>query len=171
SPPHNWRMRELRLAFRALRRQPGFAAVAIATLALGIGATAAIFSVVDAVLLRPLPFPDADRIYVLRERAPNFPNPISLSVLNFPDIRDQTSSFGRVGVVRNLTMILTGGGEPLRLDAKMITADVFDTLQVSPQLGRRFTGDDARPGAAAVAIVSHYLWQSRLGGAADALGR
>ena len=90
-------MRDLRLAFRALRRQPGFSVVAIATLTLGIGATTAMFTVVDAVLLRPLPFPDAGRIVVLREQAPEFPNPISLSVLNFPDLRDQSSSFTRVG--------------------------------------------------------------------------
>jgi putative ABC transport system permease protein len=162
-------MRELRLAFRALRRQPGFSLVAIATLTLGIGATTAIFTVFDAVLLRPLPFPDAGRIVVLREQAPSFPTPISLSVLNFPDLRDQASSYARVGAFRNLTTILTGG-EPVRVDAKMVTADVFDTLQVTPALGRAFTADDDRAGAAAVAIVSDYLWKSRLGGSSSALG-
>jgi putative ABC transport system permease protein len=163
-------MRDLRLAFRALRRQPGFSIVAIVTLALGIGATTAIFTVVDAVLLRPLPFADPGRIVVLREQAPNFPTPISLSVLNFPDLRDRASSYARVGAFRNLTMILTGG-EPWRVDVKMVTADVFDTLQVKPALGRAFTAEDDRAGAAAVAIVSDYLWKSRLGGTPDALGK
>jgi predicted permease len=106
----------------------------------------------------------------LRERAPNFPNPISLSVLNFPDVRDQASTLLRVGAVRNVTMVLTGGGEPERVDAKMLTADVLDTLQVSPGLGRAFSAEDDRAGAAAVAIVSHALWTRRLGGNAAALG-
>ena len=118
-------MRDLRFAARALWRQPGFTAVAILTLALGIGATTAIFTVVDTVLLRPLPFPDAGRIVLLRERAPNFPNPISLSVLNYPDVRDQASKMGRIGAFRNLTMILTGGGEPVRLDAKMLSCLLY----------------------------------------------
>jgi len=164
-------MRDLRFAARALWRQPGFTAVAILTLALGIGATTAIFTVVDTVLLRPLPFPDAGRIVLLRERAPNFPNPISLSVLNYPDVRDQASKMGRIGAFRNLTMILTGGGEPVRLDAKMLSADVFDTLGVSPALGRAFGADDDKAGATPVAIVSDYLWKSRFGGASDVLGK
>jgi predicted permease len=164
-------MREFRHAFRALRRQPGFSIVAIATLTLGIGATTAIFSVFDAVLLRPLPFPESRQLYVIREQAPNFRNPISLSVLNYPDLRDQVSSFRRVGAFRSLTMILTGGGEPVRLDAKMLSADVFDTLQVAPALGRAFGPGDDRAGAAAVAIVSDYLWKSRLGASPDVLGR
>jgi putative ABC transport system permease protein len=164
-------MRELRLAFRALRRQAGFSFVALATLTLGIGATTAIFSVVDTVLLRPLPFGDPARVVAVRERAPSFPNPISLSVLNFPDLRDQAASFTRVGAVRSFTLILTGGGEPLRLDAKMMSADLLETLRVEPSLGRAFRAEDDAPGAAAVALVSDSLWKSRLNGSPDALGK
>jgi hypothetical protein len=158
-----------RLAFRSLRRQPGFSLIAVLTLALGIGATTAIFTVVDAVLLRPLPFPEADRVVVLQERAPKFPNPISLSVLNFPDLRDQARSFEAVGAWRNVTMNLTGGDEPVRLTAKMLSADVLTTLRTSPMIGRAFTSDDDKAGAEPVAIVSYALWQSRLGGATSIL--
>lgn len=158
-----------RLAFRSLRRQPGFSLIAVLTLALGIGATTAIFTVVDAVLLRPLPFADADRVVVLQERAPKFPNPISLSVLNFPDLRDQAKSFEAVGAWRNVTMNLTGGDEPVRLTAKMLSADVLSTLRTSPMMGRAFTSDDDKAGAEPVAIVSYALWQSRLGGTSNIL--
>src|SRR5262245_31788664 len=129
-------MSDLRLALRSLIRQPGFTLVAILTLGLGIGATTAIFTVVDAVILQPLPYPDSNRVVVLQSRNPGFPNPISLSVLNYPDIRDQATSFARVGVVRNVTMNLTGTDEPVRIPAKMLSADVFDTLQIAPLAGR-----------------------------------
>jgi putative ABC transport system permease protein len=161
----------MRYPIRSLLRQPGFTFVAILTLALGIGANTAIFSVVDAVVLRPLPYPEADRVLVLMERAPKFPNPISLSVLNFPDVRNQAHSYGSVGVVRNVTMNLTGGEEPLRVNAKMITADVLTTLRVPPALGRNFTSQEDHAGAAPVAIISYGLWQSRFGGSRDVVGR
>ncbi|MEZ5316369.1 MAG: ABC transporter permease [Vicinamibacterales bacterium] len=161
----------LRLAIRSLRRQPGFTLVAVLTLALGIGATSAIYTVVDAVLLRPLPFPDAGRLVILQERAPSFPNPISLSVLNFPDLRDRAESVERVGAWRTFTVNLTGTEDPVRLAAKMITADVLTTLRVPPLLGRAFSADDDRAGAPAVALVSEDLWRTRLGGDDDVVGR
>src|SRR6187551_3184044 len=105
-------MSHLAHAFRSLLRQPGFTIVAVLTLGLGIGASTAIFTVVDAVVLQPLPFPDSNRVVVVQESAPRFPAPISLSVLNYPDLRDQATSFGRIGVVRSLTMNLTGTDEP-----------------------------------------------------------
>lgn len=125
-------MSDVRLALRSLIRQPGFSLIAILTLGLGIGATTAIFTVVDAVILQPLPYPYSDRVVVLQTKNPSYPNPISLSVLNYPDLRDQTTSFNRVGVMRNLTMNLTGTDEPVRIPAKMLSAEVFDTLQVAP---------------------------------------
>lgn len=157
-------MSDLRLAVRSLIRQPGFSLVAILTLGLGIGATTAIFTVVDAVILQPLPYPDSDRVVVLQTKNPSYPNPISLSVLNYPDLRDQTTSFNRVGVVRNLTMNLTGTDEPVRIPAKMLSADVFDTLQVAPLHGRTFGADDDRAGAEPVAVISYGLWQSKFAG-------
>jgi putative ABC transport system permease protein len=158
-------MSDLRLAFRSLIRQPGFSLVAILTLGLGIGATTAIFTVVDAVILQPLPYPDSDRVVVLQTKNPSYPAPISLSVLNYPDLRDQTTSFTRVGVMRNLPMNLTGADEPVRIPAKMLSADVFDTLQVAPIKGRTFSADDDKAGAAAVAVISYGLWQSKFAGA------
>jgi putative ABC transport system permease protein len=161
----------MRYALRSLLRQPGFTFVAVLTLALGIGASTAIFSVVDAVVLRPLPYPDADRVVTVMERAPKFPNPISLSVLNFPDVRNQSRSFESVGAARNLTMNLTGSDEPIRVNAKMITADMLEILRVPPILGRNFTREEDRAGAAPVAIISYGLWQSRFGGSPGVLGR
>lgn len=162
-------MSDFRFALRSLLRQPGFAIVAILTLGLGIGATTAIFTVVDAVILQPLPYPDSDRVVVLQSRNPSFPAPISLSVLNYPDLRDQTTSFARVGVVRNLTMNLTGTDEPVRIPAKMLSADVFDTLQVVPIAGRVFNREEDAAGAPPVAVISHSLWQTRLSGAASVI--
>lgn len=159
----------LRHALRGLIRQPGFSLVAILTLALGIGATTSIFTVVDAVMLQPLPYPDSDRLVVVQTRAPAFPNPISLSVLNYPDVRDQATTIGRLGVFRSLTMNLTGTEEPTRIPAKRISADLLDTLQVPPALGRGFTEQDDRAGAEAVAIVSHGFWQTTLGGRPNVL--
>ena len=162
-------MRDLGHALRSLLRQPGFSTVAVLTLGLGIGASTAIFTVVDAVVLQPLPYPDSNRVVVLQESAPNFPNPISLSVLNYPDLRDQSTSFGRVGVVRNLTMNLTGTDEPIRIPAKMMSADVLESLQVQPLKGRGFSADDDKAGATPVALISYALWQGKLGGAEDVL--
>lgn len=143
--------------------------VAVLTLALGIGATTAIFTVVDAVLLRPLPFADADRVVVLQERTPRFPTPISLGVLNYPDLRDQARSFESVGAWRNVTMNYTGSDEPLRLTGKMISADVLSLLRVQPVMGRAFSPTDDKVGAAAVALVSYEFWQTRLGGTSEVL--
>jgi putative ABC transport system permease protein len=164
-------MSHLGHAFRSLLRQPGFSIVAVLTLGLGIGASTAIFTVVDAVVLQPLPYPDSDRVVVVQTTAPRFPNPISLSVLNYPDLSDQATSFGRIGVVRNLTMNLTGTDEPIRIPAKMMSADVLESLKVQPIKGRAFSPDDDKAGAAPVALISYALWQGKLGGAADVLDR
>lgn len=160
-----------RQAFRSLAWQPGFSMIAILTLALGIGATTSMYTVLDAVILQPLPYPESDRLVVVQTRSPQFPNPISLSVLNYPDVRDQLTTVGRLGVVRTITMNLTGTDEPARIPAKMISADVLDTLRVPPLMGRAFTAEDDKAGAPAVALVSHGFWQTRLGGAADVVGR
>ena len=162
-------MTHLRQAIRSLIAQPGFSLTAIITLALGIGATAAIFTVFDAVMLQPLPFPDADRVVLVMERAPKFPNPISLSVLNFPDVRDQATGFERIGVVRSFTMNLTGAAEPVRVNAKMLSSDVLTSLKVPPLVGREFNADDDKAGAPAVALISYSLWQTKFGGSPDVL--
>src|SRR5512135_1647183 len=111
-------LQDLRYALRRLRNSPGFATVAVVTLALGIGANTAIFSVVNAVLLRPLPYRDPSRLVLLQERAPSFPR-LSVSYQNFVDWRDQSRSFAGVAGIRNAAMTLTGTGEPERLVGQM----------------------------------------------------
>src|SRR6478735_6072046 len=159
-------MRDLRQAVRALLGQPGFAAVAILTIALGVGASSAIFSVVDAVMLRPLPFADADRVVMINERAPQFPL-LSLSAENFRDVCSQASSFQACGAFRNTTFNLSGGTEPQRVIGKMITANLLPMLGVSPVIGRSFTASEDAPGGEHVVMLSYGLWTSRFGARSD----
>ncbi len=163
-------IQDVRFAGRRLRKGIGFAAVAVITLALGIGANAAIFSVVNAVLLRPLPYRDPGRLVLLSETTPEFPV-FSVSYLNYKDWRDQSRSFEAVGAVRNAAMTLTGSSEPERLPAQMATADLLGLLGVQPSLGRGFTAAEDRSGASGVALISYGLWQRRFGGSAQILGQ
>ncbi len=164
-------MSELRHALRVLLARPGFSTVAILTLALGIGANTAIFTIVNAVLLRPLPFVEPDRLMLIVERNGPFLTTITTSWQNYADWRDQSQSFERFGAFRNLTMTLSGGSEPERLPAKMLSSAVLPGLGVSPIVGRPFTAEDDSAGAPGVAILSDSLWRRRFGGSADALGR
>jgi putative ABC transport system permease protein len=161
---------DLRYAWRLLASRPGFALVAILTLALGIGANTAIFTVVNAVLLRPLPYQDPDRLVLLVERTAAFPT-ITTSWENYQDWRDQSHSFAAVAALRTLTMTLTGVATPERVPAKMVTASLLPTLGIAPQIGRTFSKNDDKPGAAGVALVSDALWQRRFGGSTDVIGR
>src|SRR3954454_5815505 len=115
-------IRDLRLAVRALGKQPGFTAVAVLTIALGVGANSAIFTVVDAVMLRPLPFRDADRVVMINEHTPQFPV-LSLSAENFRDVCREARSLKACGAFRNFTANMSGAAEPERVTAKMIGAD------------------------------------------------
>src|SRR3954462_2446884 len=155
-------MTDLFLAWRALRKQPGFASVAILTVALGVGANSAIFSVVDAVMLRPLPFRDADRVVVINEHTPQFPI-LSLSAENFRDVCAQAQSFEACGAFRNTTFNLSGGTEPQRVMGKMISANVLPMLGVSPVIGRAFTAGEDAPGGEHVVLLGYGLWTSRFG--------
>jgi len=121
---------DLRFSLRLLRKNPSFAAVAIATLALGIGANTAIFSVVNAVLLRPLPFRNPDSLCLLTERMPTIPT-LGPSWQNFQDWRDQAQSFERIAAARNATFTLSDAGEPERLAGQMASADLFPLLGVN----------------------------------------
>src|SRR5215217_3549260 len=134
-------MRDIRYAIRVLLARPGFSAVAILTLALGIGANTAIFTVVNAVLLRPLPFREPDRIVMLLERTTQFPT-VTTSWQNYADWRDRSQSFEAVAAMRSLTMTLTGEGEPDRLPARMVSATLLPMLGVAPAVGRTFVADD-----------------------------
>ena len=163
-------MRELRVAFRSLIKQPWFAAVAILTIALGVGANSAIFSVVDAVILRPLPFADPDRVVMINERTSQFPT-ISVSAENFRDVCAQASSFETCGAFRNSTFNVSDGVEPQRTAGKMLTANVLGMLGVSPIVGRTFTPAEDKPGAESVALLSYGLWKSRFGGNPSVVGQ
>src|SRR3954468_2108451 len=156
---------DFKLALRALRKQPGFTTIATLTVALGVGANAAIFTVVDAVMLRPLPFRDADRVVLINEHTPQFPV-LSLSAENFCDVCRDARSLKACGAFRNFTANMSGGPEPERVTAKMIGADILPMLGISPVIGRGFTADEDTPGGEAVAILSGELWMARFGGRA-----
>jgi putative ABC transport system permease protein len=166
----NQQMRDLRYALRVLATRPGFSTVAIVTLALGIGANTAIFTVVNAVLLRPLPFRDPGRLMLLVERTSQFPT-LTTSWQNYQDWRDQSRSFDAVAAVRGVTMTMTGDAEPERVQAKMATVSLLPTLGVAPAIGRGFVPEDDRAGATGVALLSDALWHRRFGGARDVVGR
>src|SRR5437762_9147989 len=166
-------LQDLRYAVRMLGRSPGFTAVAVATLALGIGANTAIFSLVDAVLLRPLPIPEANRIVTLGEagRGEDARHASSTSYLNFLDWKAQSRSFEAMTIFNGWQPALTGSGEAERLPAAFVTSEVFDVLRVRPALGRAMRPEENRADAPTVAVVSHGFWQRRMGGGADAVGR
>jgi len=161
---------DLTYALRTLRNNPGFAAVTILTLALGIGANTAIFSVINAVLLRPLPFATPDQICLVSERLPSFPV-LGPSYQNFQDFRDRAKSFSAMSATRITTLTLTGSGEPERLPAQMISASMFPLLGKSARLGRTFTPEEDRAGGAPVVVVSYGFWRRHFAASPDALGK
>jgi len=161
---------DFRYAYRRLRLTPGFTFIAIITLALGIGANSAIFTVINAVLLRALPFRDPGKLVLLSESIPQFPI-LSVSYLNYVDWRNQSHSFTEVSAVRNFNMTLTGSGDPERLPAQMANANLFQMLGVQPSRGRSFSAEEDKAGSAGVAMISHGLWHRRFGGADSVLGQ
>jgi putative ABC transport system permease protein len=161
---------DLRYALRSIRKNPGFTAVAVLTLALGIGANTAIFSVVNAVLLRPLPFRDPASLCLLTERMPTIPV-LGPSYLNFEDWRAQNRSFENMAAVRNTTLTLTGAGEPERVQGQMASASLFPLLGIAAHQGHTFLPAEDRAGAPPVVLLSYGFWQSRFGGAEDTVGR
>lgn len=156
-------LQDLRYALRMLAKNPGFAIVAVLALTLGIGADTAIFSVVNSVLLRPLPYDESDRLVFLNERSPVI-EVMSVAYPNFLDWRDQNDVFENIGVFRRQNYTLTGSGEPERLIGGMISADLFDALRVKAAFGRVFINDEDKPGSSPVAVLSHALWQRKFGG-------
>jgi putative ABC transport system permease protein len=156
-------IRDLRFGARMLMKNSGFTLIAALTLALGIGANTAIFSVVNAVLLRPLPYEEADRLVFLTERSPQNED-MTLSYPDFADWRAQNRVFEHIGVHNAGDYNLTGGGEPERLRAGRASADLFSALRVRAALGRLFTNEEDKPGAPHVVVLSHMLWQRRFGG-------
>jgi putative ABC transport system permease protein len=157
-------MKDVRYGIRMLTRNPAFTAVAVIALALGIGANAAIFSVVNAVLLRPLPFADPDRLMVLREtKLPQFPE-FSVAPANFMEWQKQNTVFERMAAFQNSAYNLIGVGEPERLQGMRVSDGFLAMLGVQPARGRDFLPEEDQPGHNQVVIISDGLWQRRFGG-------
>ena len=163
---------ELRVATRALLKRPAYAAVAAFTLALGVGANVAIFTVVNAVLIRPLPYPDSDRIVEIRHHMPGLGMPNVQSSVGLIDKYQQSArAITRMAGYDLRLLNLTGSGSPERVRAVAVTPELFDVLATRPALGRPFLHSDARQGTTTVAILSHAIWQSRFGADPRVVGR
>src|SRR5207244_2386142 len=155
---------------RMLMKHPGFSAIAVLTVALGIGANTAIFSVVNAVLLRPLPYPEADRLTLLNESSEQIPD-MSISMANFNDWRAQNSVFESMLAYQGDSAVFTGKGVPEHLRLRRITAGFTPTMRVEPILGRTLNPDDDKVGAARVAILGEGFWERRFGRDQSVLGQ
>jgi len=162
---------DLRLAIRQLAGAPAFALVAIVTLALGIGANTAIFSVVDAVLLRELPYPGANRLVSIQERNPENGANISVTVPSYVELEKRVQSFDDVGAYVFGTFNVTGSSEPERLSGAVITPSLLTTIGVQPLLGRLFTTEEGLPGRDNTVILSYELWRTRFAGDNNVLGK
>ncbi len=164
-------VRDMRYSLRLLARSPGFAVTAVLTLAIGIGATTAIFTVVNRALLQALPVPDAGQVVALNNTAPNRTFP-TFSYPNYADIRDRTRAFSGLIAYRYAPLSVSAGGVNERLWGFLVTGNYFEVLGVRPALGRLIgPSDDQARGAHPVAVVSYRYWQQRLGAAADIAGR
>ncbi|MFZ0808790.1 MAG: ADOP family duplicated permease, partial [Candidatus Sulfotelmatobacter sp.] len=161
---------DLRYGLRMLVKSPAFTVVAVATLALGIGANTALFSVINGVLLSPLPFPQPDQLVTLHENKPNFEGG-SVSYPNFRDWRKDNHSFSSLALARTYAFSLTGAGEAEQVSGEFISSDFFSVLGVKPVIGRTFTEDEEPVGAGPVALISEGLWQRKFSSAPDILGR
>jgi putative ABC transport system permease protein len=162
-------MNDIKFASRQLVKNPGFTAIAVLTLALGIGACTAIFSVVNCVLLRPLAYPQSDRLVVVKEtKLPRFPE-FAVAPANYLDWRAQASGFNQLAALSDAYFNLTGMGEPVRVHARRATPNYFTTLRTRPMLGRDFT--EAEVAARAnVALLTYGFWVRQFGGRPDVVG-
>jgi predicted permease len=159
---------DVRYGLWMLRRNPGFACVAVLTLSLGIGANTAIFSVVNAVFLKPLPYPDPQRLAWITE----FVHEAEMNgAADYIHFQERSKTFDHLGAFSSGQIYLTGRGEPVRLDSVRAPATRFPALGVAPQLGRAFTPEEDRPGGPPVVILSHALWQRRFGGDPSVTGQ
>ncbi len=164
---------DIRYALRMIAKQPGFAALAILAFALGIGANVAIFSVINAVLLRPLPYPNSERLINIRESTNKFPSG-SVSYPNYLDWRAGQKSFTDLALFRRESCNLSsvkGGTAPERIASGRVSANFLTVLGVAPQLGRDFTEADDVPHGPKVALISDKMWRKRFGASREVLGQ
>ena len=162
-------VRDLQFSLRQLRKSKVFTVVAVVTLALGIGCNTAIFSVFYSVLLRPLPFPEPDRVVIVSERATQFPI-LSVSWQNLRDWETQSTSFQEFGATRIFTSALTGNGEPEQIPSQMISGNLLHLLGVNVIAGRSIQAADDQPASPAVVLLGYGLWQRKYGGSQDIIG-
>ena len=163
-------MQDVRYAIRMLAKNPGFTIIAVLTLALGIGANTAIFSVVNGALLRPLPYPEPDRLVALSEKTANFESS-SISYPNFLDWQRHNTSFSAMAAYRQDDLSLTGSGETERVRVGMVSHGFFEILGIRPVLGRLFAAEEDRLGTGRVAIIAGGLWQRKFGSSPDIIGK
>jgi putative ABC transport system permease protein len=161
---------DIRYGARMLLKNPGVTIIVIIALALGIGANTAIFSVVNAVLLRPLPYHESDRLVFLNEKSPVL-DEMSISYPNFTDWRNHNQSFEKMGVYNRASYNLTGVGEAERIVTGQVSADLFSVLRVNALHGRVFTNEEDKPGGSPVVVLSYPLWQRRFGGQTSILNQ
>jgi predicted permease len=162
-------LRDLRFGSRVFIKSPGFTAVAVLTLALGVGATTGMFSIISGVLLRPLPFKDPDRLVLIKESIPRIsPEPALMPAPDVLSFQQETKEFDGVGGYVETQMDLTGMGSPVRIDLARLTWNTFPVLGISPMLGRTFYENEDQP-ASYVAVLSYNCWRQRFGGSPDVL--
>src|SRR5215510_5109315 len=165
-------LQDLRFGARMLMKQPGFTLIAVLTLALGIGANTAIFSVVNSTLLRPLPYSEPDRLVQVWETKPRANRWADwVSYPDFRDWRERNTVFDEIGACRTWTFNLTGGDSPESLPGAYVSASLFTVLDVKPILGRTFLDEEDRPSANRVAMISHGLWRRRFGADPALIGK
>ena len=161
---------DIRFALRSLRKNMGFTLVAVATLTLGIGANTAIFTLVNSIVLEPLPFEHSDRLVSLWHTYPNLAR-ASVSPPNYVDYTKETEVFEEVAALTGANFTVTSDAEPFRVNALRVTANMFKMLRSQPLMGRTFVPDEGVPGANRVAVLGYGLWQNRYGGDQDIVGR
>ncbi len=161
---------DIRFALRTTRREPGFTAVAVLTLALGLGANVAIFSFVDGVLLKPVEFGEPDRLVMLWEKPPGGGRN-GISAANLIDWRKDNNTFEGIAGLSGKSFTMTGSGEPQQLRAQTVSANYFDLMRVTPALGRTFAAGEDEPGKDQVLVLSHRAWQTRFGSDPAIVGR
>lgn len=163
---------DFRFAARMLVKSPGFAVIAVLCVAIGIGANTAIFSIVNAILLRPFPYADPESIVALHEtQVKNEIEEAGFSYLDYQDLREQNRSFSQTAAYTNLSLTFSGAEEPERLRGSAVSASLFPLLGIKPELGRGFREDEDRPGAPGVVLLSHDLWMRRFNGDPAAVGK